>query len=521
MVDLSPEDWKDAIELGRLYRELGYHYSWEFSPKMREAFPAWTEQQNTELHEYLFGPKDFRTGSALYHGQPVTVISYCGKVDGHHYVRIEGTATGIPFEDIQYSLNSKPAQDESSADNSSGEPESSSRSEVESATDAEFSVGATEEGKATNRPRRRASSYFRRGSIIVGLAALLCIYLFIVCAPPGQAMAAIQPSPSLVSRPVTTATPSPSAVTLPEVSSTPVAPKPSVGEGVVSAPQTLRELPVSIPSKFPLHWHVGAVDPRFYLSADQVKAAVERATQVWEVAAGRQLFVYDANGGFPVQLVFDQREENLRAEHEAKLELERAKSELERAQESEVEAMNRFKRSKEEFDSEGELYDSRLQAHNRSVDYWNALDGAPPEAAETLRSEAGNLSAESERLNMKHEDLVALQREANSLVDACNNLSEQYNSSVNSYNMRFGSITQIIGECVTSGDQVREISIYAFNDSNHLAIVLAHEFGHAIGMKHVEGDGAIMSAIEQGEKGANDLHLTPGDEAALRNAIGH
>jgi hypothetical protein len=61
----------------------------------------------------------------------------------------------------------------------------------------------------------------------------------------------------------------------------------------------------------PIPWSLGAVDPRFGLEEWQVRAAVEEAVAVWERAAGRRLFVEQPQGGMPIDLIYDERQQRL------------------------------------------------------------------------------------------------------------------------------------------------------------------------------------------------------------------
>lgn len=64
------------------------------------------------MEETLVFPPPARTaprirfGEAMWHGpdtdQPVKVIGYWGERDGQHYVEIEGSNTGVPFDEIEY-----------------------------------------------------------------------------------------------------------------------------------------------------------------------------------------------------------------------------------------------------------------------------------------------------------------------------------------------------------------------------------------------------------------------------------
>ena len=68
----------------------------------------------------------------------------------------------------------------------------------------------------------------------------------------------------------------------------------------------------AVPCAVPLTWRIEAVDERFGLDGTAARAAVQNAAALWEQAVGRDLFTEDSAGGFPVRLVYDERQANLR-----------------------------------------------------------------------------------------------------------------------------------------------------------------------------------------------------------------
>jgi predicted Zn-dependent protease len=67
--------------------------------------------------------------------------------------------------------------------------------------------------------------------------------------------------------------------------------------------------------------------------------------------------------------------------------------------------------------------------------------------------------------------------------------------------------------------QGNAITIYQFYDTADLALVLAHELGHALGLGHIDDPSAVMHAV-MGEQDLTPLRLTPGDVHALRSVCG-
>ncbi|MGZ6046654.1 MAG: hypothetical protein ACXWNW_19205, partial [Isosphaeraceae bacterium] len=68
---------------------------------------------------------------------------------------------------------------------------------------------------------------------------------------------------------------------------------------------TLRPSPCSRP----IAYRLGQIDERFGLSSDEVLVALRQAGTVWERAAGRALFAYDAQASLKVTLVYDDRQQ--------------------------------------------------------------------------------------------------------------------------------------------------------------------------------------------------------------------
>jgi DNA repair exonuclease SbcCD ATPase subunit len=266
-------------------------------------------------------------------------------------------------------------------------------------------------------------------------------------------------------------------------------------------------------------WRLGDVSPQFEISERHLRRAIERAMSVWEKAAGMKLFVYDSSFGFPIDLVYADQKVLWDAKRAAERTLEHQRQSLTQADRVSDDAMARFTLAKLQFETKRAAYETRLTAYNREVHAVNASGGATPSVEALLETEKANLEEEKARLEGDARGLESLQSEANRLVERRNQQAQEINKAVQAFNTKFGSVNVRLGECERTKDEVTCIRIFAYSDEGHLAIVLAHELGHALGIGDFEADGHLMTGVENGRKSSNSLRLTAMDKAALRDVL--
>lgn len=272
--------------------------------------------------------------------------------------------------------------------------------------------------------------------------------------------------------------------------------------------------------RFPLYWRVSEIDSRFGLSSDEVGKAMERAVKVWEIAAHKELFAR-GSAGFPVRLVFDRRQERLNGAREAKRSLAMQEKSLRLAKAVTDEADERFARAQSALRADFETRNASVNDYNRRVQTINASGGAKAAESEELEALKASITEADGSLEYQKHEVDTLRTQARNLADNYNQLVARHNESVKEFNRQFGgAIEETIGECRTTGNVPDQITIYSFDTLEHLAVVLAHELGHALGVEHVKGEGALMSAVEKGLHGAKGLRLTERDRDALRLALG-
>jgi hypothetical protein len=224
-------------------------------------------------------------------------------------------------------------------------------------------------------------------------------------------------------------------------------------------------------------YRIGTVDPRFGISAEQLrKAAIEAAT-TWDSPSHPALFAYDPNAELTINLVFDWRQQTTQT---GLAEVERVK-----ALQASLETMEAtlgprrvsFERSEKEFSR-------RLAQHNARVERWNRSRGA---------------SGSREQILVEEQSLMQRQRVLIRERDRLNREIERHNGIVNDLNGRIERLKRDVmsgrsfekGLYSTPRGKPR-IDIFQFEAVADLVLTLAHEFGHALGLPHGSDPKSLM-----------------------------
>ncbi len=233
------------------------------------------------------------------------------------------------------------------------------------------------------------------------------------------------------------------------------------------------------PCAQPISYAIGAVDTRFGITRNALIAEAKNAAEIWNKAAGKTVLVYDPNSDLKINLIYDEREAN--AQLGRKILRQQEEEEAARATLDTLQAQ----------------YTAMQTAYNQEVSAVNARGGA-------TRKEAAMLSAERESLN--------------TLANSLNQQVALFNASVATFNATVEEYNRTAGRTFEAGQYSSDatgerISIFQFTGSVQLRRVLAHEFGHAIGLDHNDNPKSIM--FEKNESG--NLIPTASDLAALKS----
>lgn len=278
----------------------------------------------------------------------------------------------------------------------------------------------------------------------------------------------------------------------------------------------------SLPCRVPLAWRVARVDREFGVSPEDVQRTVRRAAARWEEAVEADLFVHRPDIGFPIRLVYGERQARSRDRLQREEELRTTQRRLDdRRRELEDEA-RRLEGMRSTFQERLEDLRARLERHNDSVRAWNERGGAPRPVAEELRATRDALDREQAELRERQRELDAREQSLQEESEQLNRRIEEHQDQVENAERdfppervesgRYRESVQLEEGRVASVQ--REIRVFRFDDERDLERVLAHELGHALGIGHTSVTGALMSE-EYGREGDGDGRVRQADRELL------
>ena len=258
-----------------------------------------------------------------------------------------------------------------------------------------------------------------------------------------------------------------------------------------------------------LRYRIAEVDPRFGLSKQQVIQLSQQATDIWKLGTGKDYFIYDPNAKLTIHLIYDERQDE---SNQRRQQL----GNIEQNQQIWSNKNQKLKQLKDEIDRANILLDTKkiqldaqLDQYNQQIAMMNQNGGIHPSQRDLFIQQRHQLQQQifalEQEINLYNQKIQKL----NDQVSELNQINNQLNQSIDQFNQRFQA--RLFDKGLFNGKQ---INIYEFSSKDDLRLTLAHEFGHALGLKHNQDPVALMYPLMQ-DQNMQNFSLTNADLALL------
>jgi len=238
----------------------------------------------------------------------------------------------------------------------------------------------------------------------------------------------------------------------------------------------------------PLKYRIAFIDPRFQLTQEKLIEVSQQAAEIWHQETGKTYFSYDAEAQLSINLIYDdhqlmksQQQENLNALLQ-KQEVWRLKNEEIILNKQEIDQLSSdLNKRKISLKAEFEQYQQDVTRFNQGEHRYYRADELK-DRQNQLQQKSGNLKNELNSLNIKIQSLNIKIKELNQEQSDLTVLKTQFK-------LEQKTSMQPFHKGLFSKNQIQ---IYGYTSLNDLRLTLAHEFGHALGLKHTTDPKSLM-----------------------------
>lgn len=254
---------------------------------------------------------------------------------------------------------------------------------------------------------------------------------------------------------------------------------------------------ITHPSDIRVRYAIGRIDPEFNVSFSEVLLLSEQAAHIWEQGVGKPLFVYDPQAKLKINLIYDERQQKSQYVRDMNQKTQKASAEIDVLYQQLQQMADALKQRDQQLQSEFEQV-RQAQAG------WQRLEHEDGENRQRLYQLEQVLKHKRQQLSAEWQ--IYQQK------------VQSYNAQINHFNQGIDKVRQYNqnnpAKVFSKGEHRGDvINVFEFESQTELRIVIAHEFGHALGLGHHHDPQALMyplmevQAVDNFRLAASDIAL--------------
>lgn len=265
----------------------------------------------------------------------------------------------------------------------------------------------------------------------------------------------------------------------------------------------------------PLSYRIGTIDPRFDISEEEVKEAMQVASLLWSEAIGRPLAYYAEDGDLEIDLIYDERQELAVGEMRFREQIESEQIRTDQLQREYETRRDRFEQKSAEYERLANQTEQEIDDLNKWVREKNGSGELSEQERRYFEQKKRDVERMQERLVQEKSVLDQMADEINNYVDRLNNRIEESNTLIDQYNEDYAGENRFTKATYRNLNVGGLITVSQFLNKRDLYLVLAHELGHALGLKHGSDPASIMYSQMGGQEIYPIIQLTNEDKRAI------